>query len=85
MERVVRPFTADQANWHLIDTIHGTQSSAVIYSLVETAKAKKLKIYEYLKHLLTEIPKHMDNTSLDFLNDLLSLSETHPEECRKNS
>ena len=60
-----RPFTIGRANWHIIDTIHGAQASAVIYSLVETAKANKLKIYEYLKHLLTEIPKHMDNTSLD--------------------
>ena len=31
----------------------------------------KLRIYEYLKHLLTEIPKHMDDTSLAFLDDLL--------------
>ena len=55
----------------------------MIYILGETAKANTLKIYEYLKHLLTEIPKHMDNTSLDFLEDLLPWSETLPEECRK--
>ena len=41
------------------------------------------KIYEYLKYLLTEIPKHMDDTSLDFLEDMLPWSETLPEECRK--
>ena len=82
-ERAIRPFTIGRANWHIIDTIHGAQASAVIYSLVETAKANKLKIYEYLKHLLTEIPKHMDNTSLDFLEDLLPWSESLPEECRK--
>ena len=82
-ERAIRPFTIGRANWHIIDTIHGAQASAVIYSLVETAKANKLKIYEYLKHLLTEIPKHMDNTSLDFLEDLLLWSESLPEECRK--
>lgn len=82
-ERAIRPFTIGRANWHIIDTIHGAQASAVIYSLVETAKANKLKIYEYLKHLLTEIPKHMDNTSLDFLEDLLPWSENLPEECRK--
>ena len=82
-ERAIRPFTIGRANWHIIDTIHGAQASAVIYSLVETAKANKLKIYEYLKHLLTEIPKHMDDTSLDFLDDMLPWSETLPEECRK--
>ena len=82
-ERAIRPFTIGRANWHIIDTIHGAQASAMIYSLVETAKATKLKIYEYLKYLLTEIPKHMDDTSLDFLEDMLPWSETLPEECRK--
>ena len=82
-ERAIRPFTIGRANWHIIDTIHGAEASATIYSLVETAKANKLKIYEYLKHLLTEIPKHMNDTSMDFLEDLLPWSEKLPEECHK--
>lgn len=82
-ERAIRPFTIGRANWHIIDTIHGAEASAVIYSLVETAKANNLKIYEYLKHLLTEIPKHIDDTSMDFLEDLLPWSEKLPEECHK--
>ena len=44
-----------------------------------------MKIYEYLKHLLTEIPKHMDDTDLAFLDDLLPWSENLPEECRKQT
>ena len=82
-ERAIRPFTIGRANWHIIDTIHGAEAGAVIYSLVETAKANNLKIYEYLKHLLTEIPKHMDETNMDFLENLLPWSEKLPEECRK--
>ena len=82
-ERAIRPFTIGRANWHIIDTVHGAEASATIYSLVETAKANNLKIYEYLKHLLTEIPKHMEDTSMDFLEDLLPWSEKLPEECRK--
>ena len=57
----------------------------MVYSLVETIKANKLKIYEYLKHLLTEIPKHMDETNMDFLEDLLPWSEKLPEECHKKN
>ena len=82
-ERAIRPFTIGRANWHIIDTVHGAEASAIIYSLVETAKANKLKIYEYLKHLLTEIPKHMNDTSMDFLEDMLPWSEKLPEECHK--
>ena len=45
-ERAIRPFTLGRKNWVMIDTIHGAQASAIIYSLVETAKANDLKIYE---------------------------------------
>ena len=82
-ELAIRPFTIGRANWHIIDTIHVADASATIYSLVGTAKANKLKIYKYLKHLLTKIPKHMDDTSMDFLEDLLPWSEKLPEECHK--
>lgn len=78
-ERVIRPFTIGRANWHIIDTVHGAEASATIYSLVETAKANQLKIYEYLKHLLTEIPKHMDDTGMDFLENLLPWSDKLPK------
>ena len=83
-ERSIRPFTVGRKNWVMHDTIHGAQSSAVLYSLVETAKANNLKIYEYLEYLLTEIPKHMDETSLSFIDDLLPWSDKLPQKCKKN-
>ena len=83
-ERAIRPFTVGRANWHIIDTVHGAQASAMIYSLVETAKANHLKIYEYLKYLLTEIPKHMDDCKLNFVEDLLPWSKSLPQECHKS-
>ena len=82
-ERAIRPFTVGRANWHIIDTIHGAQASAIMYSLVETAKANELKIYEYLKYLLTEIPKHMEDTDRSFLDDLLPWSASLPDSCKK--
>ena len=77
-ERAIRGFAIGKHNWKLIDTLHGAETSAILYSLVETAKANNLKIYDYLKHLLTEIPKHDDETSLDFLDDLMPWSESLP-------
>ena len=35
------------------------------------AKANNLKPYEYFEYLLTEIPKHMEDTNRDFLTELL--------------
>ena len=43
----------------MIDSIHGAKSSAIIYSIVETAKANNLKPFDYVQHLLEEILKHM--------------------------
>ena len=84
-ERAIRPFCVGRANWHLIDTIHGAQASAAIYSIVETAKANRLKPYEYLKFLLTEMPRHMEDNDFAFLDDLLPWSPTIPDICRKTT
>lgn len=82
-ERAIRGFTIGRKNWQLIDTINGANSSAIIYSIAETAKANNLKPYEYFEHLLNEIPKHMEDNDLGFLNDLLPWSPALPEYIRK--
>ena len=67
----------------MIDTVNGATSSAIIYSIAETAKANQLKPYEYFEYLLTEIPKHMDDKNNNFLEELLPWSKTLPENIRK--
>ena len=67
----------------MIDTIAGAKSSAIIYSIAETAKANHLKPYDYFEYLLTEIPKHMEDKDLSFCEDLLPWSLTLPDHCRK--
>lgn len=81
-ERAIRPFCIGKKNWVMIDTVSGAEASAIIYSLAETAKANDLNPYEYFKYLLDETMKHMDDTSLDFLEDLLPWSESLPDKCR---
>jgi len=73
----------DRANWNIVGTIHDAKASVVIYNLAKTAKTRKLKIYKYLKNLLTEIQKHVDGTNPEFLEDQLLWSEKLPEECHK--
>lgn len=82
-ERAIRGFCIGKKNWEMIDTVHGASASAIIYSISETAKANGLKPYEYFEYLLTEIPKHQDESSTDFLADLLPWSEKLPEYIRK--
>ena len=82
-ERAIRGFCIGKKNWVMIDTIAGAQSSAIIYSIAETAKANHLKPYDYFEYLLTEIPKHLDDKDTSFCEDLLPWSPALPENCRK--
>lgn len=82
-EQSIRSFCIGKKNWVLIDTITGAKSSAIIYSIAETAKANHLKPYDYFKYLLTEIPNHLDDPDRTFCEDLLPWSPTLPAECRK--
>ena len=82
-EQSIRGFCIGKKNWVMIDTVAGAKSSAVIYSIAETAKANNLKPYDYFEYLLTEIPKHLDDTNRAFLDDLLPWSPNLPANCWK--
>lgn len=82
-ERAIRGFCIGKKNWEMIDTINGAKTSAIIYSIAETAKANNLKPYDYFEYLLTEIPNHMEETDRSFLKDLLPWSPNLPEHIRK--
>ena len=82
-EQSIRGFCIGKKNWVMIDTVAGAKSSAIIYSIAETAKANNLKPYDYFEYLLTEIPKHLDDTDRNFLDDMLPWSPNLPANCRK--
>ena len=85
-ERSIRPFTIGRKNWLFNNTIRGAQASAMIYSVVETAKANNLKPYQYLSHILTELPELTDdkgNIDETKLAALMPWAKELPDECRK--
>ena len=82
-EQSIRGFCIGKKNWVMIDAIAGAKASAIIYSIAETAKTNNLKPYDYFEYLLTEIPKHLDDTDRSFLDDLLPWSPSLPANCRK--
>ena len=55
-ERSIKPFVMGRKNWLFSNTPAGAQSSAVIYSLIETAKENDLDPYRYLVWLLNTAP-----------------------------
>ena len=80
-ERAIKPFAVGRRNWLVIDTKYGAEDSAIVYSIVETAKANGLNPREYLKTLLEEIPKHMDDKDTSFLAPLLPWAEAIRKFC----
>lgn len=68
-EQAIRPFTIGRKNFVMIESSNGAKTSAILCSLVETAKANMINTFEYF-NLLTEIPRHMDDKNLRFIDDL---------------
>lgn len=51
-ERAVKPFVIGRKNWLFAHAERGAHANAVLYSIIETAKANLLKPYEYVKWVL---------------------------------
>ncbi|MDA8228218.1 MAG: transposase domain-containing protein [Desulfitobacterium hafniense] len=64
------------------DTTKGAKASAVVYSLVETAKANKLNVYMYLFYLFSKMPGTNFKTDPSLLDDFLPWSQKLPDYCR---
>lgn len=75
-ERAIRPFIVGRINWINVDSIRGAEVSAIMYSLIETAKANEPRVYDYLEYVLTELAAHQDDTDRAFLVDLLPWFKT---------
>ena len=55
-ENAIRLFTLGRKNWLFCDTTKGAKASAIVYSLVESAKANGVEPFAYLQHVLVELP-----------------------------
>ena len=55
-ENSIRPFVIGRKNWLFAGTPEGAEASALLYSLIETAKANKLEPYAYLRYIFDKLP-----------------------------
>ena len=56
-ERSIKPFVIGRKNFLFANTPSGARSSAVIFSLIETAKEYRLDPYRYLAWVLEQAPR----------------------------
>jgi transposase len=79
-ERSIKPFVIGRKNWLFSNTQRGAEASAVIYSIIESAKENNLNPYAYLKYLFEKLP-NVDIEDRDILDTFLPWSDTLPAEC----
>ncbi len=72
----IRPFVIGRKNWLFSGTPVGAEASALLYSLIETAKANRLEPYAYLRYIFEQLPTA---SSLDEYEALLPWNVT-PEQ-----
>ena len=61
VERAVKPFVIGRKNWMFSNTANGAKASAMLYSIIETAKANGLVPYDYLRQILQAIAENPDD------------------------
>ena len=81
-EANIKPFATARRAWLFADTPKGARASAVLYTLVESAKANGLDVFGYLKYLLTEMPNNHHLEHPEIIDRYLPWSAELPEECR---
>lgn len=75
-ENAIRPFVIGRKNWLFSGSPRGAKASAILYSLIETAKANKLEPGAYLKHLFENLPKaRSENALISLLPQNIKMSD----------
>lgn len=77
-ERSVKPFVMGRKNFLFCNTPRGAHSSAIIYSVVQTAIENGLNPYAYLQYVFEAIRRRGN----DDIEPLLPWSDSVPPECR---
>ena len=77
-ERTIRHFVIGRKNWLFSSTPRGAETSAKIYSIIETAKENGLIPYQYLKYVLEIAP----NITISQMDMLMPWSRSLPDFCK---
>ncbi|MFA5670804.1 MAG: IS66 family transposase [Balneolaceae bacterium] len=80
-ERSIKPFVIGRKNWLFSNTPKGATASAIIYSIIETAKENGLTPFNYITYLLERLP-NINLEDKDQLDALLPYSTSLPSSCR---
>ena len=75
VENAIRPVVMGRKGWLFSDTTDGAEATAIVYSLMETAKANNLRLEDYVQHLLTVLPDRFAVDPNSDIDDLLPCAD----------
>lgn len=78
-ERMVKPFVIGRKAWLFSGTTRGANTSATLYTIVQTAALNNLHVEKYLAYVLNEMTT-LQISSEDSIDHLLPTSDTLPQE-----
>lgn len=81
-ENSIRPFTVGRKNWLFSNSPKGAKASAIVYSLMETAKANDLDPERYLKYLFEKLPNTANFKDAETLDQYLPWAIKTQEKCK---
>ena len=84
-ENAIRPFALGRKNWLFCDTVKGVESSAIVYSMVETAKANGIDPYDYLFYVLSVLPYYDKSVSHERLETPMPWSKEVQQRYREGA
>ena len=81
-ENSIRPFTVGRKNWLFSNSPKGAKASAIVYSLIETAKANDLDPERYLKYFFEKLPNTANFKDAETLDQYLPWATKTQEKCK---
>jgi hypothetical protein len=70
-ERSIKPFVVGRKNWLFENTPRGAKASAIMFSIIETAKENSLNPYKYLTYIFENAPNWDIRSNVNNLERLL--------------
>jgi hypothetical protein len=81
-ENAIRPFVVGRKNWLFSNCPRGAKASAIVYSVIQTAKANGLDAYKYLVLLLRMLPAAAEPKSSNTLERFAPWSGFAMDACK---
>ena len=80
-ERVIKTFVLGRKNWLFSDTDKGNDRNAKCYSIIESAKANNINVFEFLTPILTELSKYENKPTNEQIEQFLPWPKSLSDYC----